>query len=328
MLHAVGYRTGFLGKYLNGYPFASGNPVPPGWDDFEAYEGATEYYNYKVNRNGTLVDIRLKRVPTTPPTCGPAARATSSAPPPPPSRSSSKSRTTRRTSASSGTAIPAPRDVGACARRDASRCPRASTRTTRSASRRGSRRSRHGSDGHDRGPATRRRARPCGRSTTASPSLIDQLAFARPPLEHLRRADVGQRLRLRRAQPRGQGRPLRGVDPRAAHRARARESCPGTIDRLTSNVDLVPTFLAWAKTSAPAGLRRRRVVGRQRAGRDQRRHVSRRGAAPRLPLEQGNRPTRRAAGTTGLAMGMNWGLRTARTSTSSTPTDTCSSSTS
>jgi N-acetylglucosamine-6-sulfatase len=55
LLDGAGYRTAFLGKYLNGYPFGRGHYVPPGWDDFQAYEGGTLYYDYDLNENGTLV---------------------------------------------------------------------------------------------------------------------------------------------------------------------------------------------------------------------------------------------------------------------------------
>jgi N-acetylglucosamine-6-sulfatase len=36
-LDAAGYRTGLVGKYLNGYPWTKGSGyVPPGWDYFKA----------------------------------------------------------------------------------------------------------------------------------------------------------------------------------------------------------------------------------------------------------------------------------------------------
>ncbi len=38
MLHGAGYQTQLAGKYLNGYPFGS-KLVPPGWDDFRAFDG-------------------------------------------------------------------------------------------------------------------------------------------------------------------------------------------------------------------------------------------------------------------------------------------------
>lgn len=54
-LDRVGYRTGFFGKYLNGY--TSGTYVPPGWDDWRATIGTNneEYYNFSLNENGSTV---------------------------------------------------------------------------------------------------------------------------------------------------------------------------------------------------------------------------------------------------------------------------------
>ncbi len=56
-LHAAGVKTGFLGKYLNGYGSADPLAVPPGWDDWfvpvttqQMYRG----YGYTVNDNGAL----------------------------------------------------------------------------------------------------------------------------------------------------------------------------------------------------------------------------------------------------------------------------------
>jgi N-acetylglucosamine-6-sulfatase len=57
-LHGAGYRTGLLGKYLNGYP-NSVDPtfVPPGWDVWASPTGGGGYsgYNYRLNDNGSLV---------------------------------------------------------------------------------------------------------------------------------------------------------------------------------------------------------------------------------------------------------------------------------
>lgn len=57
-LQAAGYRTGLVGKYLNGYGVPkSGAPnmyIPPGWSEW--YGGTSvEYYNYTLNENGKLV---------------------------------------------------------------------------------------------------------------------------------------------------------------------------------------------------------------------------------------------------------------------------------
>ncbi|SFS66202.1 sulfatase family protein [Saccharopolyspora flava] len=58
-LQQAGYRTGFLGKYLNGYqpgqklggerPF-----VPPGWDEWAVAGNGYQQYDYKLNVNGHL----------------------------------------------------------------------------------------------------------------------------------------------------------------------------------------------------------------------------------------------------------------------------------
>ena len=60
-LKAAGYRTVFLGKYLNGYPSGSPDYIPPGWVDWHAdfsgddgKEAGLEYYDYSMNDNGTV----------------------------------------------------------------------------------------------------------------------------------------------------------------------------------------------------------------------------------------------------------------------------------
>ena len=57
-LQAAGYRTGLVGKYLNGYGSPkSGAPnayIPPGWSEW--YGGTNvAYYDYTLNENGKLV---------------------------------------------------------------------------------------------------------------------------------------------------------------------------------------------------------------------------------------------------------------------------------
>ena len=57
-LHEEGYRTAFMGKYLNGYPRqASLDYVPPGWDEWYSPINDSGYvgYNYTLNENGNLV---------------------------------------------------------------------------------------------------------------------------------------------------------------------------------------------------------------------------------------------------------------------------------
>ncbi len=61
-LQGAGYRTGWIGKYLNGYGNTNlGNDpleIPPGWNDWVAPVNHTEYrmYGYTLNRNGELRD--------------------------------------------------------------------------------------------------------------------------------------------------------------------------------------------------------------------------------------------------------------------------------
>jgi len=58
-LQDAGYRTAFLGKYLNRYPGdmpdATARYVPPGWDDWFVQAGDNEYYNYDMSDNGNVV---------------------------------------------------------------------------------------------------------------------------------------------------------------------------------------------------------------------------------------------------------------------------------
>lgn len=52
-----GYRTGLVGKYLNGYgKVIDSTYLPPGWDDWKALVDPSTYfvYNYTINENGSL----------------------------------------------------------------------------------------------------------------------------------------------------------------------------------------------------------------------------------------------------------------------------------
>ncbi|MBZ0271735.1 sulfatase [bacterium] len=58
ILQDGGYRTGLVGKYLNGYGAStSATYVPPGWDDWQVLIDPSTYlvYNYKLNDNGRVV---------------------------------------------------------------------------------------------------------------------------------------------------------------------------------------------------------------------------------------------------------------------------------
>jgi arylsulfatase A-like enzyme len=57
-LQRAGYRTGHVGKYLNGYGQATAPTwVPPGWDHWQGLIDPTTYqvYNYRINDHGTVV---------------------------------------------------------------------------------------------------------------------------------------------------------------------------------------------------------------------------------------------------------------------------------
>jgi N-acetylglucosamine-6-sulfatase len=59
-LHAAGYRTGLVGKYLNRYPFGRLPYVPPGWDRFVAkrnQSGATVYRDFHAVDQGSPVFV-------------------------------------------------------------------------------------------------------------------------------------------------------------------------------------------------------------------------------------------------------------------------------
>lgn len=49
-LQKVGYRTGFMGKYLNGYQPT--DPVPPGWNEWDVTGDGYKEFNYTLNENG------------------------------------------------------------------------------------------------------------------------------------------------------------------------------------------------------------------------------------------------------------------------------------
>jgi N-acetylglucosamine-6-sulfatase len=51
-LQQAGYRTGFVGKFLNGYGRSAGAPPAPGFDSWFAFQGYPAYYDYNVSDNG------------------------------------------------------------------------------------------------------------------------------------------------------------------------------------------------------------------------------------------------------------------------------------
>ena len=60
-LHAAGYHTGLIGKYLNGFPFGRLPYVPPGWDRFVGkrnQSGVTVYRDFQAVDQGTPLFVR------------------------------------------------------------------------------------------------------------------------------------------------------------------------------------------------------------------------------------------------------------------------------
>lgn len=66
-LNGIGYKTAYIGKYMNHYPSGRKGQVPPGWDQWHAIimdltcdecgggpSGSGYYYDYKLNQNGRV----------------------------------------------------------------------------------------------------------------------------------------------------------------------------------------------------------------------------------------------------------------------------------
>ena len=54
-LQEEGYRTAYLGKYLNGYGADDPTYVPPGWDEWYGKLNEQKLYDYSINENGEEV---------------------------------------------------------------------------------------------------------------------------------------------------------------------------------------------------------------------------------------------------------------------------------
>ena len=67
-LHAAGYSTALIGKYMNGYNPSRTRPelvyVPPGWDYWFAVRRRERGYDYPANDNGTWVEYEDERATT------------------------------------------------------------------------------------------------------------------------------------------------------------------------------------------------------------------------------------------------------------------------
>ena len=60
-LDAAGYRTGLVGKYLNGYGKGRATSVLPGWDTWRAFVQPPGYFNYSLSVDGVPTTVRVGR---------------------------------------------------------------------------------------------------------------------------------------------------------------------------------------------------------------------------------------------------------------------------
>lgn len=60
-LHAAGYRTAMMGKYLNRYHVH--DPIPPGWDVWDVADWGYPEFNYALNQNDHIVRYGGPNVP-------------------------------------------------------------------------------------------------------------------------------------------------------------------------------------------------------------------------------------------------------------------------
>ena len=302
MLHSAGYRTGLYGKYLNGYPFGRGPYVPPGWDDFVAGVGAEDYYDYKLNENGHLVsygsapkdyrtDVLTDKVRR-------FIRTTKQSQPffvylaPNAPHTDSK-----------GRVVPAEQDRQACAGRTFPNPPNFNAY-----------------DSISEPPwMSAEQPRPAfnmaiARATTchtlqgvdrAVTSIVDELKRT-GRLQNtyiVFTSDNGYAFGEHRLVGKGD---LYEASVRVPLLVRGPTVRPGTVDRLTSNVDFVPSILDWARVRAP-----RHFIDGTSFAADLRRDP---GRDPQEVLLRGCRTQRGPEDDCGgypSNMGFNWGLRTA-----------------
>jgi arylsulfatase A-like enzyme len=58
-MRKAGYRTGYIGKYLNGLPLGE---IPPGYTDWQAiYGSALPYYGFTINDNGVIINYPAEK---------------------------------------------------------------------------------------------------------------------------------------------------------------------------------------------------------------------------------------------------------------------------
>ncbi len=302
MLHRGGYRTGLYGKYLNGYPFGRGPYVPPGWDDFVAGVGAEDYYDYKLNENGHLVSYGSAPKDYRTDVLTDKARRFI--------------RTTKRSQPffvylalnaphtdSESRVVPAEQDRQSCAGRAYSKPPNFNAHDTVSEPGwMSAEQPKNGRTLENLQAETCQTLQAVDRSVT---SLVDELDRT----DRLNNtyvvftSDNGYAFGEHRLTGKGD---LYEPSVRVPLLVRGPQVDPGALDRLTSNIDLVPTFLDWAKVSPP-----RHFVDGSSFAADLGGNPAR---GPQEVLLRGCRTQRGPEADCGgypSNMGFNWGLRTA-----------------
>jgi len=306
MLHAAGYQTVFAGKYLNGYPFGRGFYTPPGWDSFYGFDKSANYYDYSLVENGHRVSYGTQQADySTDVLSGKVVDAIDTAPTDRPLLVEFAPNAPHR--AGLLDPIPAPRDRGVCADTAfplpanfnahdqvsepgwmAGESPKSATTAVRM--RRATCETLRGID--DAISAILDALRRTGRSDNTYVVVTSDNGFHFGEHRLLEKGDLyDESIRV----------PLLVRGPSVT---------AGNDGRLTSNIDLAPTFLDWAHVTPPAHF----FDGHSFAPSARGAHVTgpsavllrgcRTGAlASGAPAPCGNNPSN---------MGKNWGLRTAR----------------
>jgi arylsulfatase A-like enzyme len=317
MLHDAGYHTGFFGKYLNGYPFAGGHPVPPGWDEFRAYEGPNDYYDFRLNVNGKIARFgHDPRDYSTDVFTAQARKFVDSVPADEPFFVD-LAYNAPHFSAQTNQAIPGPKDEDACADVDFPLPPNFNADDTvgeppwmdTPAP---------GPDAEDIDGAKRNTCRALRGLDRSLSGLLDTLE-RNGRLDNtyvIYISDNGYSFGEHRLVGKGH---LYEESVHVPLWVRGPDVQPGTIDRLTSNIDLVPTMLEWSGATAPDGFVDGQSFAGTLAGKASATEpdvILLRGCRTFRPVYGGGRGDEDSAdapecGGYGQDMGKNWGLRTA-----------------
>lgn len=305
MLHGVGYQTALIGKYLNQYPFSRGYYTPPGWDHFQAFVGPINYFGYVLAENGT--PVLHGTASTDYSTDVLTAKAVAFA------RGATRTRPlflelslNAPHNTSLGDPVPAPRDVGSCANvsfplpvsfnaHDTVNEPTWMT----------------GETPWPGSTIVRQRRATCetlGAVDDSMGSVLRELtAEGRLGNTYIVLfSDNGYAFGEHRLAGKGD---LYESSVRVPLLVRGPGVVSGTDGRLTSNVDLAPTFADWARVVPPSGFFDGKSFAAEAAG-------ALGVAAPGAVLLRGCRTMRSTTapmpcGGYRTNMGMNWGLRTA-----------------